>query len=152
MPKKRRIAPSLEEMLHALQAIFDGRLAPSLGGYAYRFTIFLPLLSNGKEVFSQRQRYMLTGVFHACMKGYSETTSDSQPPCHGSWVPTGTDVPVVDRHTVIVVYTPQIEEAKDFFAQLRWILEQKQVANQDVILIEHTTVWLVESSPLAGME
>jgi hypothetical protein len=34
-------------------------------------------------------------------------------------------------------------------AKLRWILEQKQVANQEVVLIEHTTAWLVESSPLA---
>lgn len=56
----------------------------------------------------------------------------------------------MDRHTLIVVYSPQIEEAKDFFRQLRWVLEQKQVANQDVILIEHATVWLVEASPLAG--
>ncbi len=57
---------------------------------------------------------------------------------------------MIDRHTLLVVYTPQIEEAKDFFRQLRWVLEQKQVANQDVVLIEHATVWLVESSPLPG--
>jgi hypothetical protein len=56
----------------------------------------------------------------------------------------------VDCHTLMVLYTPQFEEAKDFFRQLRWILEQKQVANQDVVLIEHTTAWLVERSPLAG--
>src|SRR5438874_538474 len=43
-----------------------------------------------------------------------------------------------------------IEEAKDFFRQLRWILEQKQVASQEVVLIEHTTAWLVEASPLPG--
>jgi hypothetical protein len=48
----------------------------------------------------------------------------------------------------MVVYTPQIDEAKDFFGQLRWILEQKQVANQEVVLIEHTTAWLVERTPL----
>jgi hypothetical protein len=49
----------------------------------------------------------------------------------------------------MVVYTPQTDEAKEFFRQLRWILEQPQVANQEVVLIEHTTVWLVESTPLA---
>lgn len=56
----------------------------------------------------------------------------------------------MDRHTIIVLYAPQIEEAKEFFSQLRWVLEQKQVANQDVVLIEHTSVWLVAPSPLAG--
>ena len=49
---------------------------------------------------------------------------------------------------MMVLYTPQIEEAKDFFRQLRWILEQRHVANQEVVLIEHTTAWLVEPSPL----
>jgi hypothetical protein len=52
----------------------------------------------------------------------------------------------------MVLYTPQTEEAKDFFRQLRWILEQEQVAKQDVILIEHTTAWLVEHSPLISHE
>jgi hypothetical protein len=56
----------------------------------------------------------------------------------------------VGRHTLMVVYTPQTEEAKDFFRRLRWALEQKQVVNQEVVLIEHTTAWLVESSPLPG--
>ena len=52
---------------------------------------------------------------------------------------------------MLTLYTPQIDEAKDFFRQLRWILEQKHVANQDVVLIEHTTAWLVEPSPLVGL-
>jgi hypothetical protein len=47
---------------------------------------------------------------------------------------------------------PPIEETKDFFRQLRWILEQKHVANQEVILIEHTTAWLVEPSALPGIQ
>jgi hypothetical protein len=134
-------------MLQALRTAFQGRLAPPLGGFVYRFTIFLPLLSEGQEVFYAQQHRLLADLFHACMGGYSETSAENHPPWYGSWAPPGTVRPIVDRHTLMVLYTPQIEEAKDFFRQLRWILEQEQVANQDVVLIEHTTVWLVEASP-----
>jgi hypothetical protein len=140
--------PSLEVMLHELKASFRGRLAPPLGGFVYRFTIFLPLLSEGKEVFSRQQRYLLSDLFHDCMKGFTETSAEGHPPWYGSWAPPGAARPVIDRHTLMVVYTPQTDEAKDFFGQLRWILEQKQVANQEVVLIEHITAWLVEPSQL----
>jgi hypothetical protein len=138
-------------MLQTLKAAFGGRLAPPLGGFAYRFTIFLPLLSEGKEVFSSEQRYLLSDLFHECMDGFTESSAEGHPPWYGSWVPPGTVRPVIDRHTLMVVYTPQLDEAKDFFRQLRWVLEQKHVANQDVVLIEHTPVWLVESSPLVQL-
>jgi hypothetical protein len=139
-------------MLETLRVSFQGRLAPPLGGYVYRFTIFLPLLSGGKEVFTNRHRALLARVFHACCSGYGEASAESHPPWYGSRAPPGAVQPVVDRHTLMVLYTPQAEEAKDFFRQLRWVLEQKQVANQDVVLIEHTTAWLVERSPLQGSQ
>ena len=82
--------------------------------------------------------------------GYTEAAAEGHPPVYGSWLPAGTTQPIVDRHILMALYTPQIEEAKDFFRQLRWILEQKHVANQEVVLIEHSTVWLVEPSPLTN--
>ncbi len=139
-------------MLQALSVAFAGRLVPPLCGFAYRFTIFLPLLSEGHEVFSFSQRQLLVQLFHTCFGGYTETSAEGHPPFYGSWLPPGTAQPVVDRHMQMILYSPQIEEAKDFFRQLRWILEQKHVANQEVVLIEHTSVWLVEPSPLAGIE
>jgi len=137
-------------MLTTLKANFRGRLAPPLGGFVYRFTIFLPLLSEGKEVFTRAHRELLAELFHACSAGFTETSAEGHPPWYGSWAPSGAAQPVIDRHTLLVLYTPQIDEAKDFFRQLRWILEQKQVAHQEVVLIEHTTAWLVESAPLSG--
>ena len=137
-------------MLQTLKASFQGRLAPPLGGFVYRFTIFLPLRKEGKEVFTRTQRELLAELFHVCCAGYTEASAEGHPPWYGSWAPPGAARPVIDRHTLMVVYTPQTEEAKDFFRQLRWILEQKQVANQEVVLIEHTTAWLVEASPLPG--
>jgi hypothetical protein len=133
-----------------LRGAFQERLAPPLGGFVYHFTIFLPLLSQGQEVFSVAQRRQMADLFHACCGGYTEASVEGHPPWYGSWLPPGAAQPIVDRHTLMVVYTPQTEEAKDFFRRLRWVLEQKQVANQEVVLIEHTTAWLVESSPLPG--
>jgi hypothetical protein len=137
-------------MLRSLKILYEGRLAPPLGGFVYRFTIFLPLLSEGKEVFSRQQHYLLSDLFHDCMKGFTETSAEGHPPWYGSWAPAGASRPVIDRHTLIVVYTPQTDEAKEFFRHLRWILEQKQVAEQEVVLIEHMPAWLVESAPLPG--
>jgi hypothetical protein len=146
--KRRKEKPSFEQMLSQLTAKFEGRLVPPLGGYVYRFTIYLPLLSDGKEVFSEQQRFHLARLFHACFEGFSESASEGNPPWYGSWSPPGAVRPIVDRHTLIVLYSPQIEEAKDFFRRLRWVLEQDEDANQDVVLIEHVTAWLVEAAPL----
>jgi hypothetical protein len=137
-------------MLQTLKQSFRGRLVPPLGGFVYRFTLFLPVLSEGKEVFTGTQRTLLIELFRTCCRGFTQTSAEGGPPWHGSWAPSEYVPRVIDKHILMVVYTPQIEEAKDFFRQLRWILEQKQVANQDVILIEHTSAWLVETSPLPG--
>jgi len=138
-------------MLQQLRDAFAERLFPPLSGYVYRFTIFLPILSEGLEVFSLPQRRLLKQLFHACFGGYTETAAEGHPPFYGSWLPPGATQPIVDCHTLMAVYTPQIEEAKDFFRHLRWILEQKHVADQEVVLIEHTSVWLVEPSPLSSL-
>ena len=150
MARIRTKPPSLEEMVDKLTTAFRGRLVPPLGGFVYRFTIFLPLLSEGKEVFSRQQLCLLYDLFHRCMRGFSETSSEGNPPWYGSWAPPRAARPVIDRDTQMVIYTPQIDEAKQFFGKLRWILEREHVAHQEVILIEHTTAWLVESIPLLG--
>jgi hypothetical protein len=146
MAQSRKKTNNFEKMIAALRKEFKGRLFPPLGGYVYRFTIYLPLLSKGKEVFSGWQRTLLADLFHDCFAGFSETAGEGHPPWYGSWLPPGASRPVVDRHTLMVLYAPQIEEAKEFFRRLRWLLEQDKEANQDVILIEHTTAWLVEAT------
>jgi hypothetical protein len=143
--KKRR---SFEERLGQLSETFKNRLVPPLGGYVYRFTIYLPLLSEGKQVFSGRHLALLARLFHDCFRDYTETAAEGNPPGYGSWSPPGAVRPIIDRHTLIVLYSPQIEEAKDFFRRLRWVLEQDEDANQDVVLIEHVTAWLVEATPM----
>ena len=51
---------------------------------------------------------------------------------------------IVDRHMLFVVYAAMREEAKTFFRYLKSILELKEVANQDIVLVELIAVWLME--------
>jgi hypothetical protein len=44
-----------------------------------------------------------------------------------------------------------VEGAKLFFRQLKSILELKEVAGQDVVLVEHVTVWLMEGGMVPGV-
>ena len=149
MARTRRKARSFESLLSELKAIHHGQLFPPLAGFVYRFAIYLPLLSEGREVFSSRQRALLSDLFLDCFAGFSENASEGHPPWYGSWSPLGADRPIVDRHTLIVLYSPQTEQAKDFFRRLRWILEQDEQANQDVVLIEHVAAWLVEAAAMS---
>jgi hypothetical protein len=49
---------------------------------------------------------------------------------------------------LFVIYTPQVDEAKTFFRYRKSILQVKEVANQEVVLVEHTAVWLMEGGLL----
>jgi hypothetical protein len=41
-----------------------------------------------------------------------------------------------------------VEAAKTFFRYLKSILELKEIAGQDVVLVEHVAVWLMEGGLL----
>jgi hypothetical protein len=63
-------------------------------------------------------------------------------------MPPGVAKPVTDRHMLLVMYTPQVDAAKTFFRYLKSILELKEVAEQEVGLVELTVVWLMEDGLL----
>jgi hypothetical protein len=90
----------------------------------------------------------LGDLFHARFAGYSATTVEGSPPWYGSWLPPGAAKPVTDRHMLFVLYTPQVDEAKTFFRYLKSVLQLKEVASQEVVLVEHTAVWLMEGGLL----
>jgi hypothetical protein len=146
--KKQTGTARLKELLEVLKTEPRGDLRPALSGYAYRFTLYLPLLSAGNPVFTGEQCDLLGDLFHVRCGGFSATTVEGSPPWYGSWLPPGAERPVIDRHMLFVVYTPQVEEAKMFFRYLKSILQLKEVADQEVVLIEHTTVWLMEGGLL----
>src|SRR5207249_7283292 len=140
---------SLEEAVALLRHRYRGRLAPPLEGLAYRFTIWLPILAQGKPVFSQEQRSLLRGLFHDCFGGFSETSVEGFPPWSGSWLPAEAEEPIVDQHIQLVVYALQDAAALTCFRQLKWILQQEQVAAQQVVLIEQVPVHLIEAAELS---
>jgi hypothetical protein len=72
--------PNLEEDMAFLVQRFGGRLAPPLEGLAYRFTIWLPVLAQGKTVFSRAHRALLRAFFHECFGGFSQSNLEAAPP------------------------------------------------------------------------
>lgn len=149
MARKRHTGTKrLKELLEILKREPPGDLRPALAGYAYRFTLYLPLLAEGKPVFTGEQCDLLGDLFHSRFAGFSATSVDGSPPWYGSWLPLGAAKPVIDRHMLFINYTPQVEEAKTLFRYLKSILELKEVAEQEVVLVEHTVVWLMEGSLL----
>ena len=145
-PKK----PGLEEAIAVLRQRYRGRLVPSLEGLAYRFTIWLPVLSQGKPVFTEEQLAVLKGLLLDCCGGFSQTSVEGFPPWSGFWLPAGAAEPLVDHHILLVVYTLQDTEALSCFRQLKWVLQQQHVAAQEVVLIEQVPVHLIEAVELSS--
>jgi hypothetical protein len=138
--------PSLEEAINALRRRYHQRLHPPLEGLAYRFTIWLPILAQGKPVFTRDQRVILNGLFHDCFGGFSESNVEGFPPWSGSWLPAETAEPIVDHHILLVIYALQDAQSLTCMRQLKWILQQEHVAAQEVVLIEQIPVHLIEAA------
>jgi hypothetical protein len=119
-----------------------------LAGLAYRFTIWLPILAEGKPVFTDQHRTLLYDLFYDCCGGFSQSNVEGYPPWTGSWRPAGAAKPFVDHHLLMVVYCLQDAESLIFFRQLKWALEQKHVAAQQVVLIEQVPVHLIEAAAI----
>jgi hypothetical protein len=139
----------LDEGIALLRARYGGRLMPSLEGLAYRFTIWLPIQSRGQVVFSEEQRFDIGGLLNHCFGGYSQSRLEGFPPWSGSWLPEGSDDPIVDHHVLLIVYSVQDSAALVCIRQLKWLLQQKHVAAQQIVLIEQVPVHLVEAAELA---
>jgi hypothetical protein len=146
--KHAREKRSLEQAVALLRQRYGGRLAPPLEGLAYRFTIWLPVLAQGKAVFSESHQQILFGLFHDCFGGFSQSSLEGFPPWSGSWLPPNADVPIVDQHILFIIYALQDTEALTCLRQLKWVLQQDDVAAQQVVLIEKVPVHLIEAAEL----
>ncbi|MCI0464205.1 MAG: hypothetical protein L0Z62_45300, partial [Gemmataceae bacterium] len=89
--------PTFEELLALLEAEPPEALRPNVEGLAYRFTLFLPLLSgDGKEIFSADHCSSLARLFGRRLGGYSANALKGEPPWIGAWLPEGAPRPVID--------------------------------------------------------
>ena len=117
---------------------------PRLEGFGYRFTLVLPLLSeSGEAVFSVENLQALWDLFSRRCGGCLGSSSVSNPAWFGSYLPPAETVPVKDYHTLVIVYTKQIDAADRFFQMLKNML--KKAGLQEEVLIERVPVWLVGS-------
>src|SRR5207253_1119092 len=95
--------------------------------------------------FSEGQQKLLFKLFHDCFGGYSQSNVEGFPPWSGSWISPEAEEPIVDHHILFVIYTLQHPDALTCLRQLKWALQQEHVAAQEVVLIEHVPVHLVEA-------
>ena len=149
MGKKQPVRKrSLEAGAAVLRQRFGGRLAPPLEGFAYRFTIWLPVQAKGRPVFLREDRNILCDLLNQCFGGFSQSHIEVAPPWSGSWLPAGADEPIVDFHIQMIVYALQDAQAVVCMRQLKWLLQQDHVAAQQVVLIEQVPVQFVEAAEL----
>jgi hypothetical protein len=94
------------------------------------------------------QRYVLRGILDHCFGGFSQTTLEGFPPWIGSWLPDEADDPIIDFHIQMVIYALQDAESVACIRQLKWLLQQKQVAAQQVVLIEQVPVQFAGAAEL----
>jgi len=85
-----------------------------------------------------------------CFGGFSQSRVEGFPPWSGSWLPEGADEPIVDHHIQLIVYALQDAQALTCFRQLKWVLQQEDVAAQQVVLIEQVPVHLIEAAQLSS--
>lgn len=112
-----------------------------LEGWAYRFTVVIPLLSDvGEEVFSLRYDLpYLTSLLNHRFGGSTSPSHSVGPPLVGNW--DGALGLCQDQNTNLMIYSRRVPAAEDFFRKLKEVL--KVVGVQEEILIEKADVTLV---------
>jgi hypothetical protein len=116
---------------------------------AFRFTIWLPVLAQGKPVFAPSQRHLLHDLLDGCFGGFSQSNLQGFPPWSGSWRPIGAPESIVDHHIHLIVYGLQDAESVAFMRQLKWVLQLQHIAAQQVVLVEQVPVQFVEAQELS---
>jgi hypothetical protein len=149
---RRKPSPtSLSADLEALNRTIHDELSlpslrdhpPRVQGYAYRFFLVLPLLSSeGNRVFTDEHLSQLFLLFNTRFGGCLAASSRSGAPFFGEYLPEGAQ-PVRDYHTVIIVYASPIVASDRFFEELKSILRNAPLIEQDEILVERSEVYLV---------
>lgn len=116
---------------------------PRVQGYAFKFTLTLPLFSgHGRDVFLHEHLTELHELFDRRFGGCSGTSYRSGAPYFGEYLPAG-EVPERDNNTLTIVYANPIEPSDYFFQELKPILRRAPLIPQDEILIERSEVFLI---------
>ena len=116
---------------------------PRVQGYAFKYTLTLPLFSGaGRPVFLHEHLGLLHELLDDRFGGCSGTSYRSGAPYFGEYRPPGQE-PERDNNTLTIVYANPIEASDRFFHVLKQILRRAPLIPQDEILIERSEVFLV---------
>lgn len=121
-------------------------------GYAYKFSLLLPVTEKGRSIFSSEEEDKLRTLFEKDFGGYTCTKGVTHPLVTGGYIDkTGT--PVTNEHTRFEVYAKPTESTTTYFKELEknLIKYSKNIITKRVedyegekkILIELTTVKLL---------
>lgn len=151
MARSERGIARLRAKLRALNVRHSGNLLlpslrdnpPRVEGFAYKFTLTLPLFAaGGDRVFLHEHLAHLHELFDRRFGGCSGTSFRSSAPYFGEYLPQGVE-PVRDHNTITFVYANPIDASDRFFAELKVVLREASLIPQEEILIERSEVFLV---------
>lgn len=116
------------------------RLPPSLSGYAYKFTLTIPLLFEGREVFSGLDKVKLLGLLTEDFGGCTCTEDIVHPLFAGTWIDEQGNI-VKNNNAMYVIYATQTDKSKEYFKTLQLNLQKS--SGEEKILIEMIPVTLL---------
>lgn len=123
-----------------------------LSGYAYKFSLLLPITEKGKFIFSSQEEEEMRTLFEEDFGGYTCTQGVTHPLVMGGYIDEN-GIRVLNEHTRFEAYTKQTDLAIRYFEELERNLIKysenviaKRVENykgEKKILIELTSVKLL---------
>lgn len=116
------------------------RLFPNLSGYAYKFTLIIPLLFKGKEVFSASDKKKLLDLLSEDFGGCTCSGDITHPLYVGTSMNKKGEI-VKNNNAMYTVYALQTDESIEYFQALQSNLQE--YSSEEKILVEMTSVTLL---------
>ncbi|MBI1926176.1 hypothetical protein HYR99_18235 [Candidatus Poribacteria bacterium] len=111
----------------------------TLRGFVYRFTLVIPIMLEGKQVFSEGDRILLRNLLTEDFGGCTYTNDINHPLFEGTYQ-MDNEV-VVNQNAIYMVYALQNEDSIDYFRTLQRNLEIH--AGEEKILVEMMALTLL---------
>jgi len=112
-------------------------------GFAYKFTLFIPITEDGESIFSEEKEEELRKLFDMDFGGCTYTENVTHPLLAGEWIEPETGKRVFNEHTRYEVYAKQSRQSQEYFQELQAHLREYFTIPQQKILIEMISVKLL---------
>lgn len=95
----------------------------SLAGFAYKFTLFLPITFRGERIFSEEEESHLRRLLNEDFGGCTYTRNVTHPLIAGEWLDPQTGLIIINEHSRFEVYAKQSTQSEHYFSMLARQLE-----------------------------